>query len=526
MLTARELDLRNSTLTKPLSLRGAVIGQLICGGAQLTGRDGHGYALTARGLKVSGIAHLDDGFTAAGAIRLAGAEIGQLRFDGARLTGRDGHGYALIAGGMKVSGNVYLDKGFTAAGAIRLSGAEVGQLICDGARLNRCDDRGYALTAHGMKASGNVYLNQKFTAAGTVSLTSAHVGGSVRLSGAKIGQPRHDGARLTDTDRDYYALNAARMEVNGNVYLDDRFTAAGTVSLASAHVGGSVVLDPAEPAGTDEAFKFTAIRAQIAGALRWAPKRPLSGQVNLEGATVGQLEDNEGEDNWRDRPNGFWPADGRLRLDGFTYGRFGGPNQPSVDDRLKWIRGQYQRRAGHGPADFATQPYEQLAAVYRQAGLDGQARKVAIARRADLRKYGDLTPYRRFGNWFLDWSIQYGYQTWRAVLYLAALFMIFLVLSIVGMRQHVIVPIGDIKGLHPVPSATQCTSSYPCFYPAGYAVDTVIPIINVHQADNWGPDGSAPWGQAFVVSTWIATGLGWALATLLVAGYTGLVRRD
>src|SRR5262245_33788980 len=135
MLTARELDLRNSILTKPLSLRGAVIGQLICGGAQLTGRDGHGYALTARGLKVSGIAHLDDGFTAAGAIRLAGAEIGQLRFDGARLTGRDGHGYALIAGGMKVSGNVYLDKGFTAAGAIRLSGAEVGQLICDGARL-------------------------------------------------------------------------------------------------------------------------------------------------------------------------------------------------------------------------------------------------------------------------------------------------------------------------------------------------------------------------------------------------------
>jgi hypothetical protein len=524
MLTARELDLRNSTLARPLSLRGAVIGQLICGGAQL---NGHGYALTARGMKVSGIAHLDDGFTAAGAIRLSGAEIGQLRFDGARLAGRDGHGCALIADGMKVSGNVYLNKGFTAAGAIRLSGAEIGQLICDGAQLTDTDRDGYALTAHGMKASGNVYLNQKFTAAGTVSLTSAHVGGSVRLSGAKIGQPRCDGARLTDTDRDRFALNAARMEVSGNVYLDEDFTAAGTVSLASSHVGGSVVLAPAEPAGTDEgAFNFTAIRAQIAGALRWRPTRPFSGRVNLEGATVGQLEDNPREDNWRDRPNGYWPADGRLRLDGFTYGRFGGRNQPSVDDRLKWIRGQYQQHAGDGPADFATQPYEQLAAVYRQAGLDGQARKVAIARRADLRKYGDLTRYRRLGNWFLDWSIQYGYQTWRAVLYLAALFMVFLVLSIVGQQQHVIVPIGDIRGLHPVPSATECTSSYPCFYPAGYAVDTVIPIINVHQADNWGPDGSAPWGQAFVVSTWIATGLGWALATLLVAGYTGLVRRD
>jgi DNA segregation ATPase FtsK/SpoIIIE, S-DNA-T family len=63
-------------------------------------------------------------------------------------------------------------------------------------------------------------------------------------------------------------------------------------------------------------------------------------------------------------------------------------------------------------------------------------------------------------------------------------------------------------------------------YPAGYAIDTVIPIISVHQAQYWGPNGHASWGKAWVVSTWIATGLGWALATLLVAGYTGLVRRD
>jgi len=33
-------------------------------------------------------------------------------------------------------------------------------------------------------------------------------------------------------------------------------------------------------------------------------------------------------------------------------------------------------------------------------------------------------------------------------------------------------------------------------------------------------------GRAWVAVTWIATGLGWALATLLVAGYTGLVRRE
>jgi hypothetical protein len=105
-------------------------------------------------------------------------------------------------------------------------------------------------------------------------------------------------------------------------------------------------------------------------------------------------------------------------------------------------------------------------------------------------------------------------------------FLAFLVLSIVGQHQHVIVPTGDTTRLHPVPTATQCTSIYPCFYPFGYTIDTVIPIINVHQADNWRPDGSGPWGEAFVVATWIWTALGWALATLLVAGYTGLVRQN
>jgi hypothetical protein len=197
-----------------------------------------------------------------------------------------------------------------------------------------------------------------------------------------------------------------------------------------------------------------------------------------------------------------------------------------VEPRLAWIRGQYRKSSAKSRLGFATQPYEQLAAVYLQAGQDDQAREVAIARRKDLREYGNLNRYRKFGNWFLYWSIRYGYRTWRAAVGLAALFVIFVVLSIVGQHQHEIVPIKDIKGLDPMPSATQCTSNYPCFYPAGYAIDKVLPIIKVYQADYWGPDGNAPWGWFWVGQTWVATGAGWALVTLLVAGYTGLVRRD
>jgi hypothetical protein len=61
---------------------------------------------------------------------------------------------------------------------------------------------------------------------------------------------------------------------------------------------------------------------------------------------------------------------------------------------------------------------------------------------------------------------------------------------------------------------------------AGGAIDIVVPIVNVHQADEWAVNGRTSWGWVWVGGTWVATGLGWALATLFVAGYTGLVRSD
>jgi hypothetical protein len=98
-------------------------------------------------------------------------------------------------------------------------------------------------------------------------------------------------------------------------------------------------------------------------------------------------------------------------------------------------------------------------------------------------------------------------------------------LACAAQHDHRIVPTGSVSGLSPAPTALSCTSSYPCFYPVGYAIDTVILVIDVHQADSWGLDGHRPWGWAWVAAAWLAIALGWAMATLLVAGYTGLVRQ-
>jgi hypothetical protein len=423
-----------------------------------------------------------------------------------RLAGLTGE--MLTASALDLSGS-------TLTGPLRLPRADIaGALSCSGAQLIGCDDDGSALFADGIKVGFDAFLDDGFTARGAILLRLADITGMLSCRDAHLNGRNSDG----------YSLAAYGMQVTGDLWLDESFTAVGGIALQSARVGRHVWLRQGTLTADKDGPAFDAAGAQIAGTLRWAPTQQVAGRVSLDGAAVGELDD---ADAWVTSPaNGFWPTDGRLSLKGFTYNRITGNHPPPVEKRLDWIRSQYQPPSKDAPPVFATQPYEQLAAVCRRAGQDTAARTVAIARRSDLRTYGNLSTHRKAVNWLLDVTIKYGYQTWRAGLLLVAVFVAFLVLAVLGQHLHVIVPVGNIKGLQPVPTATQSTSNYPCFYPAGYAIDTVIPIVNVHQADYWGPDGHAAWGWVWVGAAWLATGLGWALATLLVAGYTGLVRQE
>jgi hypothetical protein len=248
---------------------------------------------------------------------------------------------------------------------------------------------------------------------------------------------------------------------------------------------------------------------------------PLTGLVDLERAAVHRLDD-----DWS-LPDGHWPPAGQLRLTGFTYDGFGGQHQASWQQRLGWIRRSHTTATATTPAAFAAQPYEQLAKVYRQAGQEAEARQVAIARRNDLREYGSLTRPQRLGNRLLDTTIKHGYQPLRAIVLLVAVYLA--VLGVFSYAQHhddVIVPAKETKEIKPPPTARRCSPAYPCFYPAGYAVDVVVPIVDLGQAENWRVNGDARLGRVYIAVAWLATGLGWAFTTLAVAGYTGLVRSD
>jgi hypothetical protein len=647
-------------------LAGAEIsGSLTCRGARL-GANGYGNALVGDELRASVSVLLENGVSAAGAVRFPGATVrGQFRCDSIQITAADADGCALACTGMKVDGPAHLAGGFAAAGSVVLSGADFGGTLCltsaqiesdlskrslvgDGVKVGRdllldeaacsggvllegasiggtldcraarlgIDKDKNSLAGGRLIAGGDVNLVNA-VAAGAVVLPGARIGGLLRCAGAHIsgnasgialncngsridravllnstldgalfvaegmvqlvsaetrGSLRCEGARLLSSATGKAGFIGDGMRVGGSAYLNDEFTTTGSISLRQASIGGSLdcgdavlrpvsdhyalLADQADVAGSVllhlgfQAEGAISLRgALIGGELRWEPAKPILGEVNLEGAHAQYLADEWGDG----RKLGLWPA-GRLSIAGFIYGAFAGHTHATTNERLEWIRAQYQLRtpipsqaiapdhtastlgrehpaasassASWNVPPFAMQPYSQLAHVYRQAGQDDEARIVEIAMRRDLRKYGNLTPQQKTINWFLDATIRYGFNTGRALVGILALYFVTFLALIAAQHSNGLIIAADLNNPSLHPTAMHCVAQYPCFYPAGYAFDTVVPLINIHQADFWQISGHHSYGWAWVTGTWIATSLGWLLATLLVVGYSGLARKQ
>ena len=147
--------------------------------------------------------------------------------------------------------------------------------------------------------------------------------------------------------------------------------------------------------------------------------------------------------------------------------------------------------------------------MYRQAGNDQAARTVVIAkqqaRRAHARRWWVRAPSRAW-SFILRWTIGYGYRPALALPYLAGLFVI-----------------GWVVFGHAYPTELRPAKSgpgQPGFNPARYTLDLLLPVANLHQRDAFVPHGYAAW-WAFGLTL-----AGWLLAAIVVAGLTGVFKRD
>jgi hypothetical protein len=133
-------------------------------------------------------------------------------------------------------------------------------------------------------------------------------------------------------------------------------------------------------------------------------------------------------------------------------------------------------------------------------------------------------------SWILKRSIGYGYRPGRAIWLIILLSGLGWMIYRSSYHAGTMVPTDkdaynefrDPKTLGRVPP------QYPSFSAPIYSLENSLPLVKLGQGDKWqpgpGPNGSLPNFVLWFLRAQIM--LGWLLATLFVAGVTGIVHRD
>jgi hypothetical protein len=373
-------------------------------------------------------------------------------------------------------------------GGIRLTDAHIGTDLL----LNQLEvgphRSGRSLAADGLNVTQDVEA-ELITSRGEVSLRSARIGGRLSLRGSRL-----------RNIRGRFALNAARISVEHTLYLSSgwvsgslagtgtppggvrtrHFTCDGGVRLDDGRFGNAIVIDRAR-------FTLTmpqelSLRRVQTPELRFTPAQPPTGRVVLSGARISNLVTEAA----------CWPGAGNIDLNGFAYESLRPSGPFSLERRLAWL-------AAATP-EYSPEPYEQLASALRADGMDEDAREVLLAKQRRRRETLPLAA--RMWGYLQDITVAYGYRPGRAAVWMA-------VLWAVGSLFFAVEPPEPLN-----------QGESPHWNAALYALDLLLPVIDLGQDSAWKPAGLAQWASALMVL------LGWILATTVAAGASRLLRRN
>ncbi|MER6978859.1 oxidoreductase [Streptomyces carpinensis] len=373
-------------------------------------------------------------------------------------------------------------------GGIRLTDAHIGtDLLLNQAIVHR-DRTGRSIAADGMTVGQDLQA-ELLRSHGEVSLRGAKIGVSLSLRGAKLASPYTP-----------WALNAPQLTVERTLYLTpagvgstllsgvtpargtriENFECQGGVRLDDGRFGDAVDLDRARFSFTDE--QVLSLRRMQAPELRFLGERPRRGQVLLSGARIVTLVDRATS----------WPGPGGLHMGGFVYENLVPRGPFPLVERLNWVAA--------ATAEYNPEPYERLAAVLREAGEDEDAREVLLAKQRRRRE--TLPPAGKLWGYVQDGAVAYGYRPGRAAVWMAVLW-----------------AAGSLAFAHAAhPPVTP--GQHPQWNPALFALDLLLPVVDLGQAGQWQLTGGWQWLAAVLVL------LGWTLATTVAAGATRLLRRS
>jgi hypothetical protein len=400
----------------------------------------------------------------------------------------------LHADGLRTDGNLFLRDatmhGADEDGTVRLPGAHIGGHL-DLTRIEVTNDTGPALHADGLRTNGPLLLRD-------ATMHGAGERGTVRLLGAHIGDLL-DLTRIEVTNDTGPALDADRLCTDNILFLRDATMhgagETGTLRLPAAHIGSQTHMAGIQLTN-DSGPLVSLSEAQLEGAL-FLPASVV--------CPTGSTEVTRGCADYRRQ----------MTVGGLVF--------PRLRD-VSWR--QWLHLLVHHTPDYMPQPYQQLAAVERAAGHDNNARQVLITQQEDLRRRTPEALGGRIGrarHWLWGWLGRYGYRAHRLVITLA------LVLTLAGGLGYAAGQIPTRPGHHAaerVPSPT-VTPGTPCSTAEliGLGIDRGLPLGTTGLRARCDLDTGTRWGQAFTYAIWVLQALVWALATLAIAAYTGLVRK-
>ncbi|HEV7827082.1 MAG TPA: hypothetical protein VGP02_19500 [Mycobacteriales bacterium] len=470
--------------------------------------------LFAPRLTVHGECVIDGETVIRGGLFLHGAElVGGLRLDGGTIWNPGD--IALDLSHVSLGAGLDLRDALI-EGTVELENARVdGSVDLTGAQLT-LPHRHTCLDAVGVRVEGDLLLCGATARGGRLDFRGASLLGAVDAKGATLSNPGN------------FTLNLNHAHVGGNVRLHDGFTSVGLVALNRSVIEGRLRCDGATLAWTapppdapplvnDRGSAFEAISAVVRSGidLGW---RIRDGAVDFTDARTGYLADDPAVD---------WPR--RAYLSGFVYERFAPPSfreGGGVSDAR--TRGAWLARL----EPYDPRPWEQVARVLRAGGDHSGAEDVLIAQRRRARQL-EQRRWRRIVDRLLDGTVRYGYRPQRALAIMLVLVAAVAVsLAVPAARATmratdpsgvVFTPDGPAERAGAAPPGACGGGRVRCFQPVLYALDTVVPIIDLKQRSTWYPSrdrGGTPM-EWFLNA---CTMLGWAASTVFALSFTRLGR--
>ena len=386
------------------------------------------------------------------------------------------------------------------------------------------------------RIAGTLRLSGRFVTDRGVNLNDARIAGNLSLRGGRFVADRP------------IAISAQRMQVEGTFDLDST-TCFGAEAARLADAATPSANGPLGPRPRDDA-----------GAPDVAPGSAL----DLTAATVGSLSD-----QWA-----HWPRGNRVL--GFRYKAIAGATSTRAGWWERWLKRQVDEDLGPvedqktvlGVDGFKPQPWDQAILALRAAGCLRDAEDLAIAKETAEHAFETGAMHALHRAW--GTCAGYGYRPLRLLwalpfVYAFSVWMFWEAAEHGAMAptKEELVAKADYQHCRPEYGGNwaDCAlaPAYPDFNAFGYALQTLLPAIELHQAKDWAPvqwqrpvvampaaraasatasgaaraqvvepDRKPPasgWGRAALYWGWIEGTLGLVAPVLVGLALTGLIRR-